>query len=630
MIFYNKPLRDFLASDASEITDYLSRVISHFFQEECSDEEKASWIGTIHLFQKLFSDGVLPMDAGLALEYNIPRMNNRVDCIITGKDEKGHPHAILVELKGWKIVEKTHRPGKVRTWLLGKMRDEDHPSMQVKWYFDTLSTTQTYVWSGNVSLHPCAFLYNCETQDVINDPSYKKYTSAAPAFCKGEDKVFISFIKQFIKTGDSGKALEEIDNSRREVSNRLVDAITAMRNGNEFFPLSPEQESYVERIINAVDYQEKKHLKIILVIEGGPGTGKSVIAFKTLCDLILRTKQAGTGQDVRYFTKTRPPKSMINNSLTDANIEGLSSYLAYPSRGALKQGIHVSLVDEAHRLDGSKEDQLDLIVRNSDVSVFFTDQRQIVSVDDIGTLENIHETAKRYNAKMPDPYKLSINFRVSITESIEHLLQYPGSRDIPLPPQDEYDFRVFDDPVEMYQTLKKHDVDGQKSRMVAGYTRIWQSKFGKNIFDWTLEESPNFRFKWNIFEDDDDSNWATRQGLERIGCIHSCQGMEFDYIGVIISKDISIGENGVLEFHPEYHSNDDIAIKKENCIPISEMNADQARLIPELLRNAYFVLLTRGMKGCYVYIEGSEADSGVMRMRDYFKRFEANRRTSLP
>ena len=530
MIFYNKPLGDFLASDATEIRDYLARVIGDFFQEECSDEEKKSWIGTVNLFKKLFSNGVLPSDAGIALEYNIPRMNNRVDCIITGKDEKGHSHAVLIELKGWKIVEKTRRPGKVRTLLLGKMRDEDHPSMQVKWYNDTLSTTQTYVWSGNVSLHPCAFLYNCETQKVINDPIYAKYTSAAKAFCKGEEKEFIDYITPYIKNGDRGKALEEIDSSRREISNRLADAITEMRKGNAIFPLSPEQESYVESILNSVKYQEENRGKILLVIEGGPGTGKSVIAIRALIDLILQYKRNGTEKEVRYFTKTRPPKSMINNTLSDANIEGLSSYLDYPSRGTLKKGIHVSLVDEAHRLDGSKEDQLDMIVRNSDVSVFFTDQRQIISVNDIGTLENIRKAATKYKALMPEPYKLSINFRVSITESIEHLLQYPGSRDIPLPPQNEYDFRVFDDPVEMYQTLKKH---GHKSRMVAGYTRRWISRYGADIPDWTLEESPKFRFKWNNYEDSDDTNWATRQGLDQIGCIHSCQGMEFDYIGVI-------------------------------------------------------------------------------------------------
>ena len=632
MIFYNQPLKVFLDSDPVQIREHLSHTLKDYFNEERSEEEKRSWEKTVELFQSLFSGGALPDDTGIALEYNIPYTELRVDCILTGKDKSGQAHAVLVEMKGWRNVERTPRYGLVRTALLGARRDVEHPSMQAAWYAETLSATQTAVWQGDVVLHPCAFLYNCESRDVIYDSAYSDFTSAARAFCKGEEGNFISFIRQFIETGDRGCALQAIDSSRREISNRLADAITEMSDNNELFPLSPEQKSLVERIVNAAEYQEKQNEKVVLIIEGGPGTGKSVIAIRALCELALRSKKNNSGQVIRYITKTRPPKSLIKNTMHDATTPRsadaleLVSYLGYPNQGGMINGVHVSLVDEAHRLDSSRGDQVELIIDKSDVAVFFTDQRQIVSVADIGTLEHIRSVAIKNNATYNrDPLRLSINFRVSITGSIEHLLQYPGSRNLPLPPQTEYDFRVFDDPMEMYRALREHDENGRKARMVAGYTRRWVSRNGGNTPDWTLEECPGFRFLWNMNESNEEANWATRQGLDRIGCIHSCQGMEFDYIGVLISKDISVDENGRLEFHPENHAADDPALR-EHCIPTSSMSPEKAHHISELIRNTYFVLLTRGMKGCYVYIEGRADDPGTARMRAYFKQFEANRR----
>ena len=625
MIFFNEPLRVFLEHNPSEIKELLFKKLLNYFHEERSIQEQASWEGTVIFLQGLFREAGLPEDMGVALEYNIPGKDLRVDCILTGKDSGGKLHAVLIEMKGWVKAELCPAPGRVRTYLAGAKRDEPHPSLQVAWYAQLLESNQSAVWEGQVEIHPCALLYNCTADKVIHSPVYSEYTSQAPAFCKGEVSGFLEYIRKFINTGDEGEALRMIDGGRRELSNKLSDAITAMLEDKDFFPLSPEQQLAVESIIRAVEYQEEKRNKIVLVVQGGPGTGKSVIAIRALCTLLQRTKNNGTNQQIRYITKTRPPRALIKNTLIDAHIEALSANISYPSYGVFNGGVHVALVDEAHRLDGSRTDQVDLIVRNSDVSVFFTDPRQVVSVADIGTMEHIRAIAVKYKAIVKPPYPLSVNFRVAITPSIESLLQYPGSVRVPLPSREEYDFRVYDDPMEMYKDLKGHETEGKKSRMVAGYTRLWKSLNFPDEMDWTLAEKPEFQFQWNMDEATEENNWATRQGLDRIGCIHSCQGMEFDYIGVIISKDISLSERGVLEFHPEMHAAKDPALRNF-CRPLSEMSTEDAKRISEILRNTYFVLLTRGIKGCYVYVEGERNDPRVIRMMGYLRKFEQNRR----
>ena len=622
MIFFNTPLHDFLLMSAADIRDALEHKISEYFGQAPSDEEKRSWEGTVSVLQTLFRDSGLPGDMGVALEYNLPTRNERVDCILTGKDAEDQAHAVLVEMKGWGSATARQAPGKVITRLQGEDREVSHPSKQVKWYADSLSTTQKAVWEGSVMIHPCALLHNCVSRDVIHAPAYSVYTEAAPAFCRGEEREFLDFVRGFIRTGDNGQALTDIDTSRRDLSNTLAEALRALMGRKEFFPLSDEQTACVENIENAVEYQEANGGKIVLVVTGNPGTGKSLVAMKSLFSLSLRTD----GRNYKYITKTRAPKAFITNTLNDAHLDNLDTYLSYSGNRALyRSPIHAALVDEAHRLDGSAFNQVDEIVRISDVSVFFMDPRQVVSVADIGTMDNITACARAHQAILRQ-YQLTVNFRVSVTASIEHLLQYPGSEAVPLPPIEEYDFRIFDDAMEMYGALQKREQEGRSARMVAGYTRRWQSRDGRNVMDWTLAECPAFRFQWNMIETDNEHNWATRQGLDRIGCIHSCQGMEFDYVGVIISHDISVGEDGTLEFHPEKHAADDTAIGRDNCRPLAELTPRMAAKIPELLRNTYFVLLTRGMKGCYVYIEGRADDPAVRRTREYFKRFEKTRR----
>ncbi len=134
--------------------------------------------------------------------------------------------------------------------------------------------------------------------------------------------------------------------------------------------------------------------------------------------------------------------------------------------------------------------------------------------------------------------------------------------------------------------------------MCAGYCYDWNVKNHRGEWDIVIE---GFQAKWNL---ENDNIFAVNpESFEQIGCIHTVQGMEFDYVGVIIGKDLIYRDGHVLT-DKNAISKDDHTSKIRQC--------KNASLADRLIKNTYKVLLTRGQKGCFVYCEDKQ-------LRDYLK-----------
>ena len=160
----------------------------------------------------------------------------------------------------------------------------------------------------------------------------------------------------------------------------------------------------------------------------------------------------------------------------------------------------------------------------------------------------------------------------------------------------KFEFKVFDDPAEMHEAIREKNAQGEKSRMVAGYCWDWVSKKQKHLNDIVLDNGA-YGAQWNLTEHG--SLWIEREdSISEIGCIHTCQGLEVDYIGVIIGPDLRF-ENEELICDVSQRSKMDASIKG-----IKKMGREDpekaAALGRELILNTYRTLMTRGMKGCYV------------------------------
>ena len=154
-----------------------------------------------------------------------------------------------------------------------------------------------------------------------------------------------------------------------------------------------------------------------------------------------------------------------------------------------------------------------------------------------------------------------------------------------------FDFRVFDSAAEMREALREKNQIANKARMVAGYCYDWNVKNGRGDYDIILPEG--FKAKWNLA---DDKIWAVNpNSFDQVGCIHTAQGLEFDYVGVLIGKDLSYDkDSGRIITNKAQISKDD------HSSGIRTAPDDLARC---LILNTYKTLLTRGQKGCYVYCE---------------------------
>jgi DUF2075 family protein len=145
-----------------------------------------------------------------------------------------------------------------------------------------------------------------------------------------------------------------------------------------------------------------------------------------------------------------------------------------------------------------------------------------------------------------------------------------------------------------------------KARLVAGYCWDWKSKKDKTVSDIVIGD---FGMRWNLATDG--SLWIIApESVTEVGCIHTCQGLEVDYVGVIVGDDFVIRDGKVVT-RPEKRAKTDKSLHgyKKLRVYDQKMADNKADLI---IKNTYRTLMTRGMKGCYVYFTDDET-------REWFK-----------
>jgi hypothetical protein len=281
MIIYSADKASFIKENHT-LPDLLESRIQEKLGEETSVNEKRSWMNSLSYMQRLLDDPSIPDDAGIALVYNIPITNNRIDFLITGIDESGVSQVIVVELKQWNFAEKTDMDGIVRTMYEDGIKDTTHPSYQAFTYCMLLQDYKESVQKHYVRLKAAAYLHNCANTESLTDSFYDNYTKHVPVFGKLDADKLRSFIAKYIRKGDHQKGIFVIEDSQIRPSKNLMDSVANMMNGNREFRMIGDQKVVLQRILKASADYEVSNKKQVLIIEGGPGTGKSVIAINAL------------------------------------------------------------------------------------------------------------------------------------------------------------------------------------------------------------------------------------------------------------------------------------------------------------------------------------------------------------
>ncbi len=578
-----------------------------------------SWRESLTRMSLILNDAAIPADSGISIEYHIPQTSKRVDFIISGEDEFHNENLIVVELKQWSEALLTEKDGIVITKFRGRDVETAHPSYQAWSYCSLLKNFNETVYKENISLNPCAYLHNYNEDTVIKNSFYDSHLSMAPVFLKNDAAELQKFIKQFIKYGDRKNTMYRIDHGKIKPSKSLADSLSQMLNGNEEFTLIDEQKVVYE---NAIFLAKKSTAlkKNVLIVEGGPGTGKTVVAINLLVALTNLDKVS------KYVTKNAAPRAVYEAKLTGTIKKTEISNLFTGSGAFVNKGhniFDVLIIDEAHRLNEKSgmfqnlgENQIKEIIESAKLSIFFIDEDQRVTFKDIGTKAEIKKWAKASNAEVHS-LELSSQFRCNGADGylawLDDILNIRETANPTLTDVD-YDFRVFDNPNELRDIILEKNKINNKARLVAGYCWNWLSKKDKQLMDIIIPEH-NFRMRWNL--DTDGGLWIiAKDSVNEIGCIHTCQGLELDYVGVIIGNDLIV-RNGEIITDPGARAKTDTSLKgyKSRLLVDRENTIKNVDLI---IKNTYRTLMTRGMKGCYVYCTNPE-------MREYLKNYSRER-----
>ena len=611
MIVYNDIKRQFV-NDVKDnsIADKILDAIKMRGLNAGHEKEYSSWQNSMQFMRNIVDDSEIDDEVRICIEYNIPLTSKRVDFIIAGADKAGNENIVIVELKQWQkaevVADDMHYC--VKTFIANTDRIVCHPSYQAYSYSCFLKNYSQSLTDESINLVPCAYLHNYqpEYRQTLSNPIYKEWFEVAPFFIKNEVAVFSDFVKKYItKKSSKGDLLYLIDHGRLRPTKVLQDSLASMVKGNKEFMLLDEQAVCFDMCLKTMSQCLKDRKKRTIIIQGGPGTGKSVLAINLLMEYINQSL------NVSYVTKNSAPRQAFLNLLTRGNaMRQTEIQQLFRSPFGLsncdENGYDCLIVDEAHRLvkkmygDWSGENQIKECINASLLSIFLLDEDQAVTTKDIGSIKEIQYWCKELGSRLiiTDETKLVSQFRCNGSDAyiqfIDDLLQrLPETVHVDLS-ELNFDFKVFDDPNKMREALRDKNQINNKSRMVAGYCYDWNVKHRRG--DWDIMLGDNFKAKWNL---ENDKVWAINpSSFEEVGCIHTAQGLEFDYVGVFIGKDLIYNPiTGRLESNKEAISKDDKSSGIRSAKP------DKAH---QLILNTYKTLLTRGQKGCYVYCEDPE------------------------
>lgn len=584
-----------------------------------SSSEKQSWINSLTQMQNIMLDPEIPQDSGVAIEFAIPNTSKRVDFILSGLDEHDRNSAVIIELKQWSevfplssvdqllLVDPQTEIKHVKTYLGGGLNEAVHPSYQAWSYRAFITDFNASVEEVPITLQSCAYLHNYYKHthdDPLFMPHFKEILKESPLFCRSDTERLCSFIKKYIRKGDAKQTLYYIENGTIRPSKSLQDSLVAMLKGKREFVLIDEQKIVYEQMLSFSRKSYSDSGKRVFLVKGGPGTGKTVVAINLLVQL------SKENQVCAYVTKNSAPRNVFEQRLKAGKFKTKNISSLFKSSSAFidssSNDYGTLIVDEAHRLNKrtqlgpkvSGEDQIKEIINAAACSIFFIDEDQRVTAQDYGDRERILHWANHYGAEVQEGELVS-QFRCNGSDGylawLDGVLGIQKETANPTLEGIEYDFRVLDDPVELRRLIEDKNKTDNKARLVAGYCWEWISKNNSNsVDDIVIGE---FSMRWNLSSD---PTFAISKGsIDQVGCIHTTQGLEFSHVGVIIGDDLRYENGQVITDFTKRAKTD----KSLNGLIGKVKKGDRlaAQAVDTIIRNTYRTLMSRGMKGCYVY-----------------------------
>jgi hypothetical protein len=619
MYLYSSSSAEFIRDATRDVIAGIlrQRFIERFRYTPPSSEVR-SWQNSLARMAGVLRDADLT-DHGVVVELQLPLSSKRLDCMITGHDREQRKSAVIVELKQWDEVRPSPIPGCVETFIGNGNRDVLHPSDQAGSYQRYLLDTHTAFWPGGIRLEACSWLHNMRQVDagVLFDQAFDDLLALNPTFTGDTVSSLEEFLTIPLENGQGIPVMESVLTGSFKPSKRLLDHVARMIGAQPTYVLLDEQTVAFNDILERVRLSRLDDERTVFLIRGGPGTGKSVIAVNLVGEL------ARLGFTVNHATGSKAFTESLRAAVGKRAGAVFSYYRNYST--AEPDALDVLVLDEAHRVRETSDNrftrqvfksgkpQIDELVQAARTTVFFIDDLQVVRPGEVGSSRLIQEAAQRAGAHLVE-HELETQFRCGGSDHfvswVANLLDLEATPDVMWNPAVEFDFDVVDTPQELEALIRMRHDDGYTARLAAGFCWPWSEprkdgtlELDVKIGDWAMP--------WNAKPDvgrlapgiPKSNNWATEPGgINQVGCVYTAQGFEYDYAGVIVGPDLVWRPRQGWIGRPENSKDHGVTTK---------LRASGCSFT-DLAKNTYRVLITRGLRGCYVYVSDEQTRDFVL------------------
>lgn len=582
----------------NRIADKVSYAYSKYYHKSPPESEYRAWSQSLTVFNNSLTFSGLSENR-LIIEYELPYSTRRIDILIFGKDLKGKDSVVLIEMKQWSNnhIYDSENCGNVIVDFRGK-KEVPHPCLQVQGYhYDLVDFLKVFQTDSPAELSSCAYCHNYSRfgNDVLRLPKFSKVISTFPLFCKEDVRELGQYLKDRLKNDPGFEIFNRFVTSPVRPSKKLLDHTGEMIHKQQIFNLIDDQIAAYNAIMHKATNLTKTGQKSVVIVKGGPGTGKSVIALEVMGELMRQGKIVYHATGSSAFTNTL--RRVVGRRASNL----FKFFFNFTNLG--ENEIDVLICDEAHRIREhsndygvpkqfrSKNPQVDDLIKPAKLSIFFLDEHQIVRPKEIGSIALIKDAAQKFGVQDSSiaEFELKTQFRCSGSDAyLQWLDKLLEIRDIDFARFDsKMEFKIFDSPLELKKAIdEKNSQKPNSSRIVAGFCWGWSDPKpdGSLVNDVKIGD---FQMPWEnkkMFW-----KWATdSSGMEQVGTVYTAQGFEFDYIGVVFGNDL-IWNKLKQSWESVPNNSFDTQVTRNNKDLINH------------LKHVYRVLLSRAHKGVYVY-----------------------------
>jgi DUF2075 family protein len=616
-IIYDAPQEKFFIDVRSnKLVDIMKTNFKETSGMHVGESEYSSWSVTGDKIKNLIESSDLS-NIYVTFEYQVPYTSKRIDCLLFGKNNNDRGIVVHIELKQWEKVEALDIEGNfVETFIGGSTKTVAHPSQQVEGYHDYMYGFIEVFEENELDLVGCSYCpnYRRNIGEGLFNPIYNKILERYPIYTHEDVELLSHRLKELLAKGDGFEIFNKFMQSPVKPSKKLLESASKIVSNTSDFSLLNDQIFAKNAILDKIKKAEKNNEKNVVIVKGGPGTGKTVIALNILAEMAAKKKS------VFFSSKSKPLIEAIRHKVDTNNAKLLFQNLTPFIPARIKENqIDILIVDEAHRIgktsnnqytkpsDRTDMPQVEQLIRSAKTSIFFIDDKQVIRFLEVGNTELIKNAAKKYGCVVRE-VELVSQFRCGGSENyldwLESVLGHSDRKIIFNSKKENFDFQIIESPEKLYEMIKQKDSEaGKSARLTAGFCWDWSKELDHNgelvkdvrigdfAMPWETHDKikpPKGFVRWY--------EWAYKpEGIKQIGCIYTAQGFEFDYIGVIVGPDLKYNkEHDCLVGDP-----------KGTRDPILQRSTER---FDEYVKNIYRVLMSRGLKGCYVYFVDKDTE----------------------